>query len=866
VTAKRFDDGTRSAGLVLLAFVSEWNRRNSPGDTVWVGLPPLFGVESTRRKLFTGNNQPTQFMYQTIRWTCEGFRLRHAFAPEQEEDYRYYLSVQLQYGFSLPHVRSQLGNWLGGHRQPEVALRLLDPEGYYRSASFRRLVRDMRSYRRNYLPESELRRTLRENPWVLPAWENEFVTTINEIPQGDDEPEPEFRLLSDPRVTWEDGPEVRCRVCDLPDRLTASRYLLRCAGRDIARYYCSRSGKIQADRRDARIPLDGPEAVVTLETPDGEAVEVQTIPLWNPDVVAQVRPVGRATEEAVERLLPGEQVLITSTNAVVAPAPSVWRVLGPRERRWRWWLLDGTERVRVEDVSLVWNGEPPPPPPGWASDVSVILENARNFYQIGEPVRFRINATPGVEVTHALCAGQPLSFANATRNRTSPVRVRAEMSGRCHLRVGVTHGRDSAVVHDEVSLPVRAVTWADGGVEIPQNKPLSWFEAMNRPVRLLSDGPAVLIEGREIFGPLPHGRAARLKRVLGTGKQLIVADVPFNTTNRFLLAKSAVDTGFAQSLERDGERFRLSLFRSLPPSDRHRLFLWSPIDGMTILGVTEISTEDGSRGWAFRAPWETDTLLAAVAYEGHCLATAWCGQEERFYDPHATDGADPLTRIALIRWCRLPGLRPDPDAQQRPLIGRLVCFPMEMVRVALLDHGLPEDLELMFEDQQSPRGELFNVIFREAYVGPTQGNVEGVFNGLLPNDFDRLMTYHPLLGCRALQTVLPELVQQSKEQTRALLIAMQLRLLSLSGNAGSHDMARREGELLSRARSTFSENGEPMDDSERRGLIEPIMQHLFAGGSLDNQDEENLRTALGVAPFREYIAAMILRRLTERIP
>jgi hypothetical protein len=862
VPSPRLNDATGSAWLVLLAFFSEWNRRYSEGDTVWRGLAALFGDKRARARLFTAGGDSQSFTRELIEETVRRFRLRHAFEQSRDEAQRWYVTIQLQYGFSLPHARNQLGNWLRGHRPPEVALRLLEPEGYYRSASFRRLVRDMKSYRRNYLPESDFRRTLLENPWVLPAWENEIVTLIDEIPQGGEEDEPEFRLLSDPHLTWEAGPEVWCRVCDLPDRLTAPRYLLRSAGRDIARYYRGRSGEIKADRREAQIPLENPEAVVTLETPDGEAVEVQTIRLWDPNVVAQVRPVGRETEEAVERLLPGEQVLITSTEAVVTPAPVVWRYVGPRGRRW--WLLDGRERVRVEDDGVVWNGEPPPPPPAWANGVSVSLETAGSSFRLGQPVRFRISAAPGVEVTHAACAGRPLSFANSSRRRTSQVPVRAEMSGQCRLRVGATRGGESVVVQREVSLPVRAVTWADGGVEISRNGPLSCFEAMNRPVRLLSDGPAILIEGREIFGPLPTGRAARIRRVLGTGKQLIVANSPFNTTDHFPLAQSAVDNGFARSLEREGERFRLSLLRSLPPGERHGLFLWSPIDGITILGVSEISTEDGGRAWAFHAPWETDTLLAAVVYEGHCLAAAWCGQERRFYDPHATDGVDVLTRIALIRWCRLPGLRPDPDAHQQPLIGRLVCFPVEMARVAQLDDGLPADLELAFEDRESPRGELFKVIFREAYVHPTPGKVEEVFNGL-PNDFDRLMTSHPLLGCRALKAVLSRLVLQSKEQTRALLVAMQLQLLSLRGNAGEHDMARREGELRNRARSTFSENGEPMDDSELRDLVEPIMRHLFAGASIDKRDEENLRTALGVAPFREYLAARIVRRLLEQL-
>ncbi len=321
-------------------------------------------------------------------------------------------------------------------------------------------------------------------------------------------------------------------------------------------------------------------------------------------------------------------------------------------------------------------------------------------------------------------------------------------------------------------------------------------------------------------------RAARIKRVLGTGKQLIVADFPFNTIDHFLLAQLVVDTGFARSLKREGEGFRLSLFCSLPPGERRRLLLWSPLDGMTILSVSEISTEDGGRAWVFGAAWKTDTLLAAVAYEGHCLAAAWCGQEQRFYDPHSTDGADPITRIALIRWCRLPGLRHDPDAHRAAAHRPIGVLPGgDACAVALLDDGLPADLEMEFEDRQSPRGELFKVIFHEAYIRPTQGKVEEVFNGL-PNDFDRLMTYHPLLGCRALQAVLSRLVRQSKVQTRALLVAMQLQLLSLRGSAGEHDMARQEGELRNRARSTFSENSEPMDDSEWRKLVEPIMEHL----------------------------------------
>lgn len=861
VEAWRLCDTSGSAGLVLLAFVAEWNRRNSPGDSVFKNLHALFGSATAKSKLFTGNQHPTTFFRDLLRRTCDQCQLRHAFAAENEEDLPYYLSVQLQYGFSLPHIQAQLHNWLRGHRPPEVAIRLLEAEGYYRSFSFRRLVRDMKSYRRNYLPESDFRRTLRENPWVLPAWENEIVTLIDGIPQDGEKEEAEFRLLSDPRVSWEDGPEVWCRVCALPERLTAPRYVLRHAGRDIARYYRQHSGAIEADRREVQLPTDGPEVVVTLETPDGQSVEVQTVRLWDYRSVAQVRPVGREAEEAFERLLSGEQVLITSPEAVVRPAPSAWRVLGPRGQRRRWWLLDGKERVRVEDAGVVWNGEPPPPPPAWTNDVGVSLETAGVYFRLGEPVSFRIIPGMGVDVAHAACSGQALSFADRARTRTSKVPVRAEMSERCRLRIGVSHGGESAVVQREVDLPVRAVIWADDASEIPRNEPLLCYEAMNRPVRLLSDGPAVLIEGHQIFGPLPVDRAARIRRVLGTGSELIVADRPFNTHDRFRLARSTVDNGIARMLEREGAAFRLSFFRPLPPAERHRLLLWSPRHGISLLGASDISLADGGRVWIFRAPWKTDTLLAAAVYEGLNVGAAWSGDERRFFDPHSDDGLAPRTRVALVRWCRLPALRPDPDAKQHPLIGRLARFPLEMTRVALLDEGLPEGASLAFYDRQSPRGELFNVIFREVYVGPPQANVAAVFDEL-PDDFERLMVFHPILGCRALLAVLPRLTSQNANHTRLLLNAMRLQLLSLSSDVPAHVIARREEELLGRARITCSENGETMDENAvREGLVRPVTGHLFEGATLSDGNDANLRTALGVAPFREYLVAMFLRDL-----
>jgi len=856
----RLGDGGGGSGLVLLTFISEWNRRNSPGDSVWVGLKSCFGVKATRDHLFNGLNQPTEHLRRLMRRCCREFDLRHAFAPEQDEDFPYYLTVQLQYGFSMPHARAQLGNWLRGHKPPEVALRLLEPEGHYRSRSFRRLVQDLKSYRRNYLPESELRRTLRGSPWVLQEWVDEIVSLIDETPWDSVEDEADFRLLSDPRVVWEAGPEVWCRVCDLPPRMTEPRYILRHAGRDIARYYRLRSGAIEADRRDAEISLDGPEAVVTLETPDRRVVELQSIRLWDPEVVAQSRPIGRESEEASERLMAGEQVLITSGEAVLDPCPETWRSIGPQ--KWRWWLLDGRERVRVEDRGVVWTGEPPPAPPPWASSVSVACEPAGTSFTLGDSVAFRFGTSPGVEIAHASFAGQPLNFLNRERTRTSPIRVRSEMSGRGRLRVGATRGAHLAVVRPEIELRVRAALWADDGTAIPRDESLRCFEAISRPVRLLSDGPALLIEGREVLGELRTDRPCRINRVLGTGQEVLVADRRFNTEDRFIVARSAVDTGVVRSLDRRGDELRLRLFHPLVPSDHHQLLLWSPDRGPTILDSQEVISEDLGRTWAARVPWEVGTILVAVAYEGRRIGAAWSGREEDFFDPGGAESLDLLARIALIRWCRLPGLRPDPGTPRLPLIARLTGDPLPMVRVALRDEGLPDDLGLVFEERQGPQGELFNVIFREAFVAPSNDDLAAIFHELQSEDFNRLLVYHPVLGGRSFQAVLSKLMKQSAPLARALLRATWLSLLSLDGNADARAIARREADLLDRG----CDEGKLLDEhAMQEGLIRPVVASMFDQIPLDEVQESNLRTALGVATFREYLAAAILRRLMQRL-
>ena len=52
----------QSAGLVLLALLAEWNRRESDGDAVYQGIPELFQEEETRDALFLDNGNARQLV------------------------------------------------------------------------------------------------------------------------------------------------------------------------------------------------------------------------------------------------------------------------------------------------------------------------------------------------------------------------------------------------------------------------------------------------------------------------------------------------------------------------------------------------------------------------------------------------------------------------------------------------------------------------------------------------------------------------------------------------------------------------------------------------------------------------------------
>lgn len=864
-TASRLNIQRTNAGLLLISLFSEWNRRRATGESVFrgTGLADLFDDDTARICLFTVNDDPTVFLRTILRDAFSYFSLRHTFTDASVTDH-WYQSIQLQYGFSLPHAHTQLPNWLRGHRAPEAIQRLLAADGPHRSASFQRLCGSLKAYRRNYLPESDLRRTLAASPWVLLSWIDELLHIVDGIPFEDihDAMSVEYVPLDAPRVTWEDGPYVDGQINPLPESLNlhAPRYILRHAGQIVARFFRLNSGGYEVDNNRAQLTLHSATAVVTLEEEDAphSILAVQEIKLWKPTLFAQTRPIGTQANEVTEYLLGGPQILITPHVAYIDPPPLTWRLVGPRQDRWKWSLLDAPAQTTVSHNGFVWVGQPPPPPPAWSRSVSVEIEPANGVIRLNDPIRFRFNAPAGVEIVHAMCAGKRMSFEDDSRRRSAPVSVTPEMAPICHVRVGVSRQGDAAVVSTQAALRVRAVTFLKNDMELSRQNPIKCFQARSYPIRVISDGPALLLEGREAHETLPIGKATLMGSLLGTGQAVLLADSPFNTDDRFLVAPSSIETGVVDDVEKIANRqtVRLTLHTSLDPRADHRVLLWSPQQGTTFVPVSDITVTDDCRSWTFSVPWQCETLLAAISFQGHCLGMNWFGNERDFFDPVGDDALTAETRLRLIRWCRVPALRKDPNSLEHPLIGRLAPLTVAAIKAALLDTLVVNGQELVCEPRESRKGELFNAIFRHIYLRFPNAVPDALWNELPGPTFDELVAYHPILACRALRVQLPSLRARDAWSARALLTALRAQLLALPVNTPQWRIDERLAKLSGRSEEAFSISANILE-----GLTPVVIGHVLQSTMLGPVELDNLQTLMRVASFREYLGGILLGQM-----
>lgn len=895
------DSQRAAAGLTLLALLAEWNRRESDGDSAFLGAVALFGDGETRRALFLANGQPHPRLRECLREGAVRHHLRHAFG-EATASAPWYLTVQLQYGFcrrQLPRV----GEWLRGLPVTEAMHRLLSPTGPARSRSFAQLMSDLRQFRRGYTPQVTAYRQLESCPWVLGEWVGELLELTRRRPgEGDadgyDEATHEPPLVERAALEWSStGPVVRVRTAPPRGDGIAPRYSLTAGGKSLATWFLQppsadgspeyrTAGKFAAD---VELPTDEPAVVFRLTDDAGELAGLEEVVVW--DVTAEVQVLGGSatpTVESVQWEAGRDVVLVVRPQLTPSVPPDAWCLTGygrPTARRWlRYASSPLALRVSDADGRTVWEASAASPPK-WAN--GAVVEAARPTLPaaLGEDVAFRVRAAGGARVEWIVADGRPLTHDPAS-GCTGRLPLSPTAAGSGHrLRVGLERNGVRAVRHEVVRTPCRGLARrADDGWHAHR---ADWFLFAGQIRRDLfrvfteADGPAVLLEGYEVVGRATD-RPHRLVGLLGTGAPLDLATSPYNVTHdgRHRLAAGVQDNGVVS-----GGRWpkkwpgpiRLRLDRPLAPAEGHFVLLWSNRHGLHRVRHDGITPDPSSAEWSVDLPWsdEPDAVVAAVGFDTHRLGFCWFRQWHRFFStgPHDHPSLTPCQRFALARWLRLPVLAL--NQRTRPQLEALAhAHPADLLAVNQSADlgGLPGGIDLTFDTDADRLAA--DAIARQLLLDPplpaTAAEAVGAVFGVGPagGTFDALLVAaHPILAVRTALALWPSERAVNRGRLCQNLREVQSRLAGLPTKTTNAAWNGRLNDLLASACRTFGENNRTLADDVfvRQAIVQPARRFAFNGHPLDPTDRHNLLVALGAGDFRLHLALTLLRELEDRL-
>ena len=454
---RRAIEQPRVGGLLLVALIAEFNRREGLGNQIWVGVSELFN-DVDRPFLFNANRAATSQLRDVIEDVVKQEQLRHAFHRTDERDeHRWYNTFQLQYGFAQGQLE-QIPDWIATRQLPPLACRrLLDPESPYRSKSFQRLFDTLHRVWTDQLPTTVAKEDLRENYWILSDWIDKVLHALTTgLPyDGDTEPSP-LQLDAQETLEWDAvlGPLIALRMTDtVPFACGSDRCTLSCNGHLVGEWIRTGNGDgFTHINGTSQIPLDTATIHYVLEGDSGTVSE-QCRDVSQLDADKRVLVVGRrfkgqnaVPQDALHRPI----VVVTELTERVEPPAEAWALVRsesaastPIYKRWSY--FDPPHRlieVFNEQNEHVWSSDVMPPPP--AHQLAVFLYKPETAYGLRDNFRLRLSTTPAAAVTDVCVDGRPVTITNMTTERLhcdlGHATLGAEVAATLHL-AGQTYRR-----------------------------------------------------------------------------------------------------------------------------------------------------------------------------------------------------------------------------------------------------------------------------------------------------------------------------------------------------------------------------------------------------------------------------------------
>ena len=863
-----------SIGLVLTAYCMEIARHEATEGEMWPQVYQSLGP-FLRQSLFSAPGQPRQRVRDAMEYACRRFQLRHVFGSEGAQ--AWLRTVYLQFGITGAGWK-RLPWWLSGQGIPIAVHDLLREESPVYSDSFAILWHTLQEFRWGTLTRGEARSGLTDNPWIASVALDvalDLAASHREVERVTEAPVPENEaVLAPPRLSWR-GEEPCFEITlarRLPDWMTAPQYVLVLG--ELARLRVVQNAEGDYEIDGGASVLAPEQSIVSVDLlNDGASVlpEPFVLEFYAPEeeIVAFDLATGRKLN--VWEPIPDERscALLCAPDIALSPPAIETRFMFGGQR-----LLSIYRRGIPQELMASLDGEPLWSPveqaPQKASTEIELVARCRGGVW-GESAPVEIQVDPEIHVRKLRIGQQVLRAIGAESGfvRFEPITLSPELDMAKHavletLRDGqlrrvpvrfetvpshgaaVESGGKWQVLHETTSLDkadllgrrlfVRPPAFFDGRMSPPED----W----------------ALVEGTNFCGR-PRGVNREFHALLhGFGQSLELALGPYNQVGdqRIAIAEAVTNFGVIKSVVRSGDCWIIE-FRHSVQSGMVRILAWTGSE-IVDLPISAMEWDVNSCKIAFAAV----PVTFGVAFEDVCVGTGLTERAPYSQLCSIIETGNDWRHIAdCLRWFHLPLLDVHVRHSVASRIAGRECHtfcqwtgsgdsPIPSLRQEDANRDHWQYVLRRFFERWRPCPDEAGAVIRhfDLLTGDPMLDLEQCWER-----HDELLNLHPVLLAAIANLGMTAIYPTASQDERRIFLDMLRNVsLDLSRNAGEPERKRAEQKCMEEASASMSVNPAFI---ERSLLVDA--QSLYRGAPVNTR---NLRFALAVRPFRQWLAARLI--------
>lgn len=701
-------------GLLFMTVASEVCRRESDEASAFPAIRNLGWSAETKAVLFNSQGHISTPVCHAIDAACRRYDLRNVL--DATDRCRWFTTIKLQFGMTRVGMNEQLHKWLYFHTLPSVAKILLNKDLPNYSASFDRLITSLDAFQDRFQGEAELRRTLRESPWILNHWIDDLVDVARQHPrpsgskvgtttavsdfsveiEDDVEHEGSDNFLSTPILKWNAHGAVSFCISVLPeidDRCEEGRFFVAVDGENQGLFVRQAEGhfaKFGSSDREVELKADSASLTVSLCNSQSEPIAVSLMTLYDSERDVQAWVLGQSGFASVDvdthQFVSSRcYTLCVPRDAKVEPMAAVAGQFVSRNRKWirlaHNWPKD--LRILLDEVEIFSGAAVAPvaTEARWTKQVSV---TPRDINWDANTLTLQISKPPECELIGVRVSGDPvcLRSQSSTSVKTQVLPIELNDRGQMDVRLCVKMNGARRILHHTPRPEFAGLLVHRDGTWQPHRHGDSINLGELRRKRCRVQAPA---KGSDAYSESDRSWIAVQGNhsvsiptdVGGWGQGLKFVFGKYNRPSYYLpqpLASKVIDRGAVLDCIRmnASSDILIRLQDPIEPSTEHQIIVWSDSGEVTAIGMQDIRTNHDAKHWSFNRyagglDFKGSIIAVGVAYRGTRIG-AWWVDDWFDYLAHMIDAED-LTEIAMmLRWYRIPVLESPTLAAMQALV------------------------------------------------------------------------------------------------------------------------------------------------------------------------------------------------------